>query len=132
MAGRGATTHVVVLENRFPAIADELGDLADRVTAKVAGDIEARAKANIRTSGRTHHHPPADGHAWMIDTGALLNSVRARRLGRALWAVEVGAEQAVYFELGTRYMAADPFLFPAARAEAPAFYAAMSRIGGAA
>lgn len=132
MAGPSYTNRVVVIENRFPQIAARLEDMADRVTAKTAGDIEARAKANVRSSGRRHVHPPADGHAWMIDTGALLNSIAARRLAPGLWAVEVGQEYGAYFEFGTRYMAADPFLFPAARDEAPAFYAAMSRLGGAA
>ena len=46
-------------------------------------------------------------------SGALAASVRAVRVGPGKWRVLADARDAVFVELGTRFQAAHPFLFPA-------------------
>jgi HK97 gp10 family phage protein len=107
-----ATAHVRVLMDKVPEFTDAMRQVADRNVAKAALDIEARAKGSIQSQG-------------LIDTGNLLNSVQARRLGSMRWLVEVGAHYGIYLEMGTRFMPARPYLFPAAEYVRPSFYAAM-------
>ena len=63
---------------------------------KLAHDIEAWAKTNAP-----------------VDTGFLRGSIRARRQGKFHWIIAVGAEYGAYVELGTRNMAAQPYMLPA-------------------
>ena len=78
---------------------------ADKVTADAALLIEQGAKMRIQE--------------WpLIDTGALLNSIKADRKKRGVWIVHDGVEYGVYWELGhhnifTRHYMRMPFLGPA-------------------
>lgn len=48
-----------------------------------------------------------------VDTGNLRASIGALREGPNSWMVRAGAHYAIYVEMGTRYMAAQPFMRPA-------------------
>lgn len=78
---------------------------ADQLTRSAAFLIEQQAKINIQN--------------WpLIDTGALLNSIKAERLKRGAWQIHDGVEYGVYWELGhhnifTRHYMRMPFLGPA-------------------
>lgn len=52
-----------------------------------------------------------------VDTGALKASIHVTRLGPELWRISAGGGlpdgRAVYNELGTRFMAAQPYIRPA-------------------
>lgn len=104
----------VVIDNRS-RILPGMENRAEDAVAKAAHDIEAGAKANIVSLG-------------LIDTGNMLNSVRAMQVGPLHWRVEVGAFYGIFHELGTVRLPARPFLFPAAEAVSGAFLQAMSRL----
>ena len=72
----------------------------DDVIAKLAIDAATRAQQNIR-----------DVNA--IDTGYMVNTTAARRLGPLLWSVGTAAFYGVFIEYGTRYVAPRPWLTPA-------------------
>lgn len=103
------TTRVVF--NRFPAIKANMVMVAEAATAKAALDMEGQMKTRAP-----------------VDTGFLKNSVQATKVGPAHWRVTVGADYGVYLEYGTRFMAAQPFFFPAIAEVSPSFLAAMRRI----
>lgn len=96
--GKSGVTWRVVF-NDLPKIADRLGIRADAIVTKTALDLQAGAQDRAP-----------------VDTGYLRGSIRAHRVGKAHWRVTVGADYGIYPELGTRYMAARPYLAPAARA----------------
>jgi HK97 gp10 family phage protein len=50
-----------------------------------------------------------------VDTGALQNSIDARQVSPTEYHVGPTVDYGVYVELGTRYMAAQPYLGPAVR-----------------
>ena len=56
-----------------------------------------------------------------IDTGALRNSIQAEQMGPHTWWVQDGVEYGIYQELGTRKMAAHPFMVPAVERVRPFF-----------
>jgi len=95
--------------SRIPAIAAAAPKLVEAALAKTAHDIELSAKQRAP-----------------VDTGHLRASIGAEGGGMA-WRVNAAAGYAVYVELGTRKMGAQPFLVPALRAEWPKF---VSRLGG--
>jgi HK97 gp10 family phage protein len=70
--------------------------LVNLIVARAAHDVEARAKVNAP-----------------VDTGNLRNSIGAHKLADGQWEVRADAEYALYVEMGTRYMAAQPFMQPA-------------------
>lgn len=111
---RGDVTVRVVYDN-FPKIRRDLIAEAERIVATAALNLQAATQRNIVAHG-------------LVDTGALLNSVRAERIGPMAWRVVVGAEYGIYHELGTRFLPARPFLFPAADLIRPAFLSAMAGI----
>lgn len=49
-----------------------------------------------------------------VDTGALKNSINAKRRRRNYWEVRDGVEYGIHQEFGTYRMAAHPFMVPAA------------------
>lgn len=86
-----------------------LRTLAARTTAtvedvieKAAQDAAGFAAQNIRDVGA-------------IDTSFMVNTTRARRLGRFLWSIGTAAHYGVFIEYGTRYVGARPWLVPAVR-----------------
>ena len=57
-----------------------------------------------------------------VDTGALQASIKAKKLAETEWEIAPDTEYAIYVEFGTRKMAAQPYMRPAAekiRAEYP-------------
>lgn len=57
-----------------------------------------------------------------VDTGALRASIAAKKIAETEWEVAPATEYAIYVEFGTRKMAAQPYMRPAAekiRAEYP-------------
>lgn len=109
------SVRVHVAFNHLPDIAKELRPLAEQAVAKTALDLEGQAKQNIR------------GHD-LIDTGYLVGSVHAERMGPARWRVVVGAFYGVFHEYGTRFLPARPFLIPAANRVRPNLEAAIREL----
>jgi HK97 gp10 family phage protein len=97
--------------NHFGRIAAGLRPRAAQAVAKAAHDIEGHAKA-----------------AAPIDTGFLASTIRARALGAYEWEVAVGAHYGIYVELGTRFMAAQPYFAPAIERVRPSFEAAVREL----
>jgi HK97 gp10 family phage protein len=94
------------------AKADEkVTELATKVVAKVALDIEASAKAGAP-----------------VDTGALKNSISSDINGLS---AEIGPtiSYGVFQEYGTSRMAPQPFMGPAVDANEPNFVSAMGQVG---
>lgn len=89
------------------AVEAGLEKLLEAVVAKVAFDVESRAK-----------------QAAPVDTGHLRASIGTRKLGRLEHEIAASAHYAAYVELGTRYMTAQPFMGPAAAAAAVSVKAA--------
>ena len=77
----------------------------DRAVEQAALAVAAEAQKNIR--------------GWpLVDTGALLNSIKAEKKKKMLWEVHDGVEYGVYWELGhknifLRRYVRKPFLDPA-------------------
>lgn len=109
----GIVTRVVM--NDFPKIIAGMESRAGIYVRKAAIDMEAAMKRRIVQQGA-------------VDTGFLLNSVQASKVGRSHWRVVVGAEYGLYVDQGTRHMAARPFFFPAIGEVSPSFRAAMATI----
>src|SRR5690625_5787648 len=63
------------------------------------------------------HTASAPGDAPNIDTGRLINSLNVTRSGSTSAEVLANVEYAAYLELGTRNMAARPFMTPAVEQE---------------
>lgn len=110
-----STVTIRVKRNDMRRLADELAGDAARIVAKTAFDIEALTKQNIAA-----HE--------LIDTSNLINSVRATPETPTRWRVNVGAFYGIYHELGTRFLPARPFLFPAARARQQPFLDALQQL----
>lgn len=49
-----------------------------------------------------------------VDTGALRASIQAKKLAETEWEIAPNTEYAIYVEFGTRKMAAQPYMRPAA------------------
>lgn len=107
----GLSFRTRVTFNGWPAIQANMLMGAEAVTAKAAMDMEAGMKVRAP-----------------VDTGFLMNSIQARKVGPAHWRVTVGAEYGLYLEYGTRHNRAQPFFFPTIAEVSPAFLAAMRRI----
>lgn len=103
----------VVVENRFPQIADALAYDADLLVRKAAMDIEAHSKMRAP-----------------VDTGILRGSIQAAAVAPKHWRVTVGAEYGIYLEYGTRFMAPQPYFQPAIDTVWPSFQSAMRRVMG--
>ncbi len=74
------------------------------------------------------HQTSAPGEAPAVDTGQLYASGYSKRIGRLAWEAGFSADYAIYLELGTRFMAARPFLFPAVQRSAGGIIVAMRPI----
>ena len=85
-----------IISNRLPQIAAAAKPVVERAVAQTAFQIEGWAKGMA----------PAD-------TGALRNSLAAAKERELTWRVTANADYAVYVEMGTRHMDAQPYLDPA-------------------
>jgi HK97 gp10 family phage protein len=104
-----------VVFNRFPKVKADMVANAEAFTAKAAMDMEAGMKSRIVAQGA-------------VDTGFLLNSVQAKKVGPAFWRVTVGADYGIYVDQGTRHMNARPFFFVTAAEVGATFMRAMRSI----
>lgn len=107
------TVRTTVRLNNFPRIKAHMVMAAEAETEKAARTIQAGAMQRAA-----------------VDTGFLRSSIQAMKVGPAHWRVTVGAEYGIYVEYGTRFMAAQPYFYPAVAEASPAFIAAMRRIAG--
>lgn len=107
--GFSFTTRVTF--TRFPQVKAHMVMAAEAAVGKAALDMQAQMQVRAP-----------------VDTGFLKNSIQARKVGPAHWRLTVGADYGVYLEYGTRFMAAQPFFFPAVAEVAPSFLQAMRRI----
>lgn len=102
-----------IVYNHFPKIAASLSPKVGVVIAKAARDIEAHAKSNAP-----------------VDTGYLRNSITSVQVGPTHWRVLAQAHYALYVEMGTYKMAAQPFMGPAVDTVVPTLTAAISKVVG--
>ena len=102
---------IVVNFNRLPELAQRFPQATADIVGKTAFDIEARAKVAVP-----------------VDTGNLKNSIQTDHQGTTA-TVTAHAEYALYVEMGTARMGAQPYMTPAAEAARPGFIAAMTALG---
>jgi len=100
-----------VIYNRLPAIAASARPLVDTAVAKTAADVEALAKTTAP-----------------IDTGNLRNSIASDKVRDLTWRVTANADYALYVEMGTRRMGAQPYLEPSLRAGMASLTKALGKI----
>lgn len=100
--------------NHFPEIADQLDVKMHEIIHKVAHDIQATAAA----------YAP-------VRTGYLKNSIIVQSIDVYEAQVTVGAEYGMYVELGTRYMSAQPYFYPAVDMGSIAFEQAVGILAAA-
>jgi len=100
--------------NRLPLIAAGASAKVGAALAKTAYDTEAAAKVLA---------PVAE-----IDGGTLMNSIKAEQVGPLSWRVNAAAEYAIYVEVGTYKMNAQPYLDPALRQTWPSLLTALRTI----
>ena len=101
-----------VLNNqRLTTIAAQLRPRASAAVRKAAFDIQAHAQTNAP-----------------VDTGALQASIQVTETSDLSAEVSTNVEYAIYQEMGTVHMAAQPYMKPAADAVRPSFEAAMARL----
>src|SRR5699024_5479947 len=105
---------------------------AARLVSRTALNVRTNAINLIRTPsmGRTYvqhtpfyktHTASAPGDAPNIDTGRLVNSLTVTRSGALTAEVLANVEYAAWLELGTRNMAARPFMTPGVEQERPKY-----------
>ncbi len=92
-------------------LAKNLHAQVDAAVRKAAADVEAQAKTTVP-----------------VDTGTLKNSLQTTYPDDLTAVVGTAVEYGPYVELGTRFMAARPFLYPAAEKVRPEFEAAVKRV----
>jgi HK97 gp10 family phage protein len=134
--------------NKFSQIADAIGPFLSLVVRKTAFDIQAGYQANapvdtgfmknscyVVTSDSSNYGSEADPKVKITKKGTpykdpphLLPPVDAPEDDFTAY-VAVAANYAIYVEMGTRYMAAQPAFFPAVDAVTPSFEAALSALG---
>jgi len=102
----------VVTRNRFPAAMAALQQRTADAVAKVAHDVQADAVQRAP-----------------IDTGFLRSTGYARQSSMFVWRVGFSAGYALYVELGTSRMRAQPYLIPAWNAGRYQLMQALRRIG---
>lgn len=98
--------------NRLPLIAAGATAKVGAALAKTAYDTEAAAKVLCPVG----------------DTGNLMNSIAAEQVGPLSWRVNAAAEYAIYVEVGTYKMNAQPYLDPALRQTWPSLLTALRTI----
>lgn len=126
------TIRLTVDARKLEALGPQARARASQIVRKTAYDIAGRAQADMSRakSGRMYgaHRASAPGESPAVDTGALKNSIAVEMDTPVRAIVSVGAEYGLYLELGTRRMAARPFLRPAVDAVRDAFVQAMRKV----
>lgn len=108
MAGRNAA---VVQFNHLPQLKGELRATASRIVRKTCFDVLAASQAVVP-----------------VDTGNLKNSGAVEMENDLQGVIYYAADYAIYVELGTRFMRAQPYLTPSAEAARGPFHAAMHHL----
>lgn len=128
-----------VLYNAFPELAAALRDAVSQAVRKAAFDIQKTAAENapvdtgflknsiytVTSTASTYGQGASSGDG--PPGNSLLEEV-APPTSSTEAVVAVGANYGVYVELGTAHAPAQPYLIPAAEAEAPKLTAALSRL----
>lgn len=83
----------------------------ERLRGLIAG-LAGKIDEAVQDTGRQIEQV-AKGRA-PVDTGNLRNTIQYAQDGQGACSVAVGAEYGIYVELGTRHMAARPYLFNSA------------------
>jgi HK97 gp10 family phage protein len=97
--------------NRLPEMRKRLGPGSDKIAEQCAEDIVSIAKSLVR-----------------VRTGALRDSIRARKTRAGNIVVEATQPYAIHIEYGTRHFSAKPFLGPAAEMVRPIFEERMKKL----
>lgn len=97
--------------SRIPAVTAGMRPKARAAVMLTAANIEGTAKTLAP-----------------VDIGNLRSSIQHAPTGDLAAEVTVGAEYAIYVEMGTTRMGAQPYLLPAVEQQTPAFQAAMRGI----
>ncbi len=105
------TAKVTVDTSKLKTAEVQLQRRAEQVIQKAAMDIEKDAKTRAP-----------------VDTGFLRDNINAEQQTPLEWWVIAHAEYSIYQELGTRFMRAHPFLFPALEAARSRFLAAWGKL----
>lgn len=103
----------VTYETKIPSIIRGAERTADQIIRKTAFDILADSQKTVPVA--------------KVDGGTLKNSGHVET-GTLRAAITYGAHYAAYVELGTRRMAAQPYLAPAFMRAMPGFRRAMARV----
>lgn len=98
----------MIAYNRIPAILAGARPKVEAALAKTAFDTQRTAQTLAP-----------------VDTGNLRGSMAAASAGSLRWRVTAAAEYSLYVELGTRKMAAQPYLVPALRTTVPKLISAL-------
>lgn len=101
-----------VVYNNLPRIAAQVRPKTEVALAKAAFDTQIAA---IKRAP--------------VDTGNLASSLVATRTGDLRWQVTAHAEYAIYVEMGTRKMAAQPYLLPSLQEVWPSMMQALRNVG---
>jgi len=92
----------------------QLGNIYSEIVQIAARNVEADAKQRM-----------ADWPA--VDTGATMNSIEAREVGKDVWRIGPTTDYAEFVEYGTRYMTARPYMIPALEKENPRLMEALDK-----
>lgn len=105
------TAKIEYVVNNTAKFGQETRKRASQVVKRAALQCEGLAKVNAP-----------------VDTGALRNSIQAKPVDDLTWEVGVGVDYALFVEMGTSKMAAQPYMTPAAEAVRPQFLGEMRDI----
>jgi len=94
-----ATVRVTLDMRKLEAYARNISRTADQAVEAVALQGESEVKVEIVAKD-------------IIDTGALLNSIKAEKIADMLWMVRDGVHYGIYQEFGTVRMGQRPFMLP--------------------
>lgn len=115
---------VEVKTHQLDAYVRNLGTI-EVILDKAANDIAGRAQRSIKMRqsrhmkykrgkrGRRVHWSSAPGYPPNSDTGKLVGSIKAKPIKPTEYYVVANAKYAIPLEIGTRRMAARPFMLPA-------------------
>ena len=104
-------TITVTVRSRVPEVSAKVRRRAEQIVEKAALDVEAQAKLRAP-----------------VDTGLLRNSIHVQPISPLERDVTSPVHYSVYQEFGTRHMAAQPYMTPAAEFVYPKFLFAMRRL----
>jgi HK97 gp10 family phage protein len=105
-----------------PSKLNAMLESVDQYLEYAATDCEKKIKKSITsgsksgeqyTRNNTIHQASAPGEAPANDTGRLAGSVKAKKINKNHYQVDIAAEYALYLEFGTSTVQPRPFIIPA-------------------